>query len=316
MYGQIQVNSSGNVGIKKNASTTYAIDINGKMNISGGNSVNLIIDKYSSSGHNFTAIRPSQAWYATLGTPSHYFGYSYIKAMRSQECLTETLRSNSHINNYGYTFSDRTLKTNIRGIESPISLLSKLEGKKYDITPPATGLLSDEKVQSEKKDEYGFIAQDFINVLPELVLLDSLTGLYAINYTGLIPIIIEALKEQDKINKSLSEEIERLKAGSTYKSATIEDGLTPLETGATLAQNVPNPFSDNTRIDITLPETIKNARLYVYNMQGVQINSFNINERGATSVTIEGFTLEAGLYLYTLIADGKEVDTKKMILTK
>jgi hypothetical protein len=32
--------------------------------------------------------------------------------------------------------------------------------------------------------------------------------------------------------------------------------------------------------------------------------------------TIEGHTLKAGMYLYTLIADGKEVDTKKMILTK
>jgi hypothetical protein len=35
-----------------------------------------------------------------------------------------------------------------------------------------------------------------------------------------------------------------------------------------------------------------------------------------TSVTIEGHTLKAGMYLYTLIADGKEVDTKRMILTK
>jgi len=51
-------------------------------------------------------------------------------------------------------------------------------------------------------------------------------------------------------------------------------------------------------------------------MQGVQIKSFDIIERGATSVTIEGYTLQAGMYLYTLIADGKEVDTKKMILTK
>lgn len=35
-----------------------------------------------------------------------------------------------------------------------------------------------------------------------------------------------------------------------------------------------------------------------------------------TAVTIEGHTLQAGMYLFTLIADGKEVDTKKMILIK
>ena len=83
-----------------------------------------------------------------------------------------------------------------------------------------------------------------------------------------------------------------------------------------LEQNIPNPFSDNTRIDMYLPESVSNATLYIYNMQGKQIKTFNIQERGNTSVTINGYTLDAGMYLYTLIADGKEVDTIKMILTK
>jgi len=48
-------------------------------------------------------------------------------------------------------------------------------------------------------------------------------------------------------------------------------------------------------------------------MQGAQVKSYTITNRGNTSVTIDGYTLEAGMYLYTLIADGKEVDTKKMI---
>ncbi len=51
-------------------------------------------------------------------------------------------------------------------------------------------------------------------------------------------------------------------------------------------------------------------------MRGSQVKSFNINERGNASITIEGNSLEAGMYLYTLIVDGKEVNTKKMILTK
>jgi len=33
-------------------------------------------------------------------------------------------------------------------------------------------------------------------------------------------------------------------------------------------------------------------------------------------LTISGSELNAGMYFYSLIADGKEVDTKKMILTK
>ncbi len=319
VFGQIQVNSSGNVGIKTDASNSYAIDIKGKAKISGGNWVSLIVDRYiTTTGHSMVSLHPSQSWYGVLGTPNYIFGKSYIKHMHSYECQTEWLRSGFHFNNTGYTFSDKIIKSNIKKIEKPFDILMMLDGKKYDMLPLSIGLVTDsiKREKELKKNEYGFIAQDFIKVLPELVMLDSITGLYAINYIGLIPIIIEALKEQDKINKSLSEEIERLKAGSAYKSATIEDGVKPFETSATLAQNIPNPFTDNTRIDINLPVTVKNAHLYVYNMQGAQVKAYNIQERGSTSVTIEGYTLQAGMYLYTLIADGKEVDTKKMILTK
>jgi len=47
-------------------------------------------------------------------------------------------------------------------------------------------------------------------------------------------------------------------------------------------------------------------------MQGTQIKYIAVNERGNASVILEVHTLKAGMYLYTLIADGKEVDTKKM----
>jgi hypothetical protein len=83
-----------------------------------------------------------------------------------------------------------------------------------------------------------------------------------------------------------------------------------------LAQNIPNPFSESTVINLQLPASLAKAYLFLYNMQGTQIMKFEIIERGLTAVTIEGYALNAGMYLYTLIADGKEVDTKKMILTK
>ena len=51
-------------------------------------------------------------------------------------------------------------------------------------------------------------------------------------------------------------------------------------------------------------------------MNGEQITGFDITERGSTSVTINGNTLSAGMYLYALVADGQVIDTKRMILTK
>ena len=50
-------------------------------------------------------------------------------------------------------------------------------------------------------------------------------------------------------------------------------------------------------------------------MQGTEIRSFMIEDRGLSMITIQGSELTAGMYLYSLIADNKIIDTKRMILT-
>jgi hypothetical protein len=46
------------------------------------------------------------------------------------------------------------------------------------------------------------------------------------------------------------------------------------------------------------------------------IKTFTLNNKGAGSVTIKAGELAAGSYYYTLIIDGKKVDSKQMILNK
>ncbi len=50
-------------------------------------------------------------------------------------------------------------------------------------------------------------------------------------------------------------------------------------------------------------------------MQGLEILSYNLKERGNGSKIIQASELKAGMYLYTLIADGNIIDSKRMILT-
>ncbi len=83
-----------------------------------------------------------------------------------------------------------------------------------------------------------------------------------------------------------------------------------------LNQNVPNPFNSATTIGFYLPNTVTNANIYVYDMNGIQLKSYPITEKGKGNVIIQGSELNAGMYLYTLITDGKVIDTKRMILTK
>lgn len=91
---------------------------------------------------------------------------------------------------------------------------------------------------------------------------------------------------------------------------------TPIGTVASLSQNAPNPFSETTTIAMTLPEDVAEAYIYIYDLQGRQVMAIPVEGRGATSVRVDGKTLSPGMFIYTLIADGKEVATKRMILTE
>ncbi|MBO5632753.1 MAG: T9SS type A sorting domain-containing protein, partial [Aeriscardovia sp.] len=85
--------------------------------------------------------------------------------------------------------------------------------------------------------------------------------------------------------------------------------------GASLMQNTPNPFSERTVIRFTLPENAQNAYIYIFDMQGKMQKQIPVNA-SMQSVTVNGYELSAGMYIYSLVVNGKEVDTKRMILSK
>ena len=51
------------------------------------------------------------------------------------------------------------------------------------------------KKDENKKQKIGVLAQDIENVFPELV--SESNGVKSVNYQGLVPVLINALKEQD-----------------------------------------------------------------------------------------------------------------------
>jgi hypothetical protein len=207
-------------------------------------------------------------------------------------------------------------------------------GKEYDIRIEASRLSS--------QKHYGVIAQEIKDEFPELVKFDSTNMLYGVNYNGFVPVLLEAVKAQQqqisekeaRINDdsiriadlenrvtTLESEIELIK--SQCCSGLAEEKSNPTTTmkvnkkpQTRLYQNVPNPFSENTRIEYYLPRTTSKARLYIYDMQGTQIRNYRISSFEEGSITIQGGSMQPGMYMYTLIADDREVDTKRMILTK
>ena len=97
--------------------------------------------------------------------------------------------------------SDARLKANITSLGGTLAKLLKIDGKSYTM----------KKDQSEKQ-KIGLLAQDIQKVFPELVLESQ--GIKSVNYQGLVPVIINALKEQDRKMKEqdrkMREQEERL----------------------------------------------------------------------------------------------------------
>lgn len=209
--------------------------------------------------------------------------------------------------------SDARLKTNIRDVKNDaISKLNALHPIQFqwqqvdDVVTEDTITIKTHHFSEDidfNKSHYGLIAQDVQKLFPDLVD-ESGDGYLSVNYIELIPLLIQAVQ-------NLSAEVEELKNTDVARmpqKSTIEQ--------ATLYQNTPNPFSIDTRIDYILPSTTRNATLYIYNMNGLQVAEYPVITFGNGSIVISAGALDAGMYLYTLIADGQVVDTKEMILTK
>ena len=55
---------------------------------------------------------------------------------------------------------------------------------------------------------------------------------------------------------------------------------------------------------------------YICNMEGKQIKKLSLTSKGNAEIKIKAGDLKAGMYFYNLIADGKEIDMHKLVLTK
>lgn len=216
--------------------------------------------------------------------------------------------------------SDRRSKSNIDELNYGLEDVMKMRPVTYNwIDQPEKGL------------QVGLIAQELNEIIPnvvydpaedfvrnesgELVPLevteDSRMG---IDYALLTPVLIRAIQEQQAQLEAQQEMLEALQSGAKHRKFATSD-LTGIEL-AKLYQNVPNPFSDRTEIKFFLPHSVKSATLHIYDMQGTPVSQIEIKERGESSWSVDGGFLSAGMYIYALIADGQEVDAKRMILTK
>ena len=243
-----------------------------------------------------------------LRISGRYAGY-FIGNVKVTGTINGTLINNSDIR---YKKNIKELSdVNKRALDK-VLLLNPVEynlNQIYEETASDTATVRyayfDENSQEFQKKQFGLIAQEVQQIYPDLVY-EGDNGYLGINYTGLIPILIQSIKE-------LNEEVETLKASKNVTGNTnIESEIGK----AVLHQNAPNPSSGATEIAYYLPQNTNNAFLCIYDMQGKQLKQITLTQRGNGKETISASEFTPGIYLYALVADGNEVAVKRMILTK
>ena len=160
--------------------------------------------------------------------------------------------------------------------------------------------------------QYGLDAEQLKAVYPELVYEDA-NGNVSINYVEMIPLLVQSINE-------LKNEIAELK-GTSPRGAKAQADATAIEENVSdidmvrMDQNKPNPFSESTVISLNIPDKAQTASIFIYDMSGKQVQSIPVSERGETNITVYASDLSAGMYIYTLVVDGKVSVTRRMIVS-
>jgi len=101
-----------------------------------------------------------------------------------------------------YSTSDKRWKNNIVKIDSPLEKISQISGVEFD-------WVEDEPLHGNKGHDVGVIAQEIELVIPEAVQTRE-SGMKAVQYDKIIPLLIESIKEQQKQIDELKELVNKL----------------------------------------------------------------------------------------------------------
>ncbi|NIJ52022.1 tail fiber domain-containing protein [Dyadobacter arcticus] len=231
-------------------------------------------------------------------------------------------------------WSDQRLKKDISDFTDGLDLLQQIKPVWFSYNGEA-GIKTDKKF-------VGVIAQDMQKIAPytvgSAVYQDSLgnkTEYLDYDANAVTYLLINSVKEQqviieqkeakiqevsaqvNELTKRLAQ-LERIVATGSPKSlngnaAARQDGE-PNENGVILLQNAPNGFSQKTSIKYFIPQSVKEALVNIYSVDGVKVNSYPVSQRGEGALEISATEFRSGVFVYDLITDGKSNGAKKMVV--
>lgn len=230
-----------------------------------------------------------------------------------------------------YQSSDANLKKNIRDLPNALQIIQQLKPKIYEYKQEGNYALMD----LPKGDRIGFLAQDVEKLLPSLVkdsyfetknnpviakeatnyeaagkpMPSESIEFKALNYTEMIPLLVKAIQEQQQTINALQQKVDGLESNFAGQSNTS------INSNTGLLQNMPNPFSKETVVNISVPTAVKSAVLVISNSAGRIMQQFVLTI-GKQTILINGSNWATGPYYCKLIADNITISQSTMLIVR
>lgn len=261
-------------------------------------------------------------------------GNSFIKSIGGYVDWTRIsdarVKKNIKSNVPGLTFINKLkpITYNLNLAEAD-KIVQRLAAKTKDGKAPT---ISHEDIAERKAQERivytGFMAQDVEKAAKELNydfsgvdVAENDKDLYGLRYADFVVPLVKAVQELSAKNDELQKQIDELKAmivsgkqnqhaasGNKKETATFIKGF--------LAQNAPNPFNELTAIRYSLPKDFASAQIVIANNSGKILKKVDVSSTSGGILDIKAGELAAGTYVYSLMANGRLIDSKKMMVTK
>lgn len=157
---------------------------------------------------------------------------------------------------------------------------------------------------NDNKTQYGFLAQEVEAVMPDAVLTNE-DGHKMINYTAIIPVLVQAVQELQAKVETQALQIEQLsKEKGISKSLSVVDNK--------IVSCSPNPTDGKITIVTSLTNDTENAKLVISSLDGNNDVQFVVSYASPT-VSADISSLKSGIHIVSLYVNDKLVDSQRIV---
>lgn len=217
-----------------------------------------------------------------------------------------------------YNYSDARAKENVQTLNSGLNTILNLRPVTYtwktgnseadatlfsaSDTPVAYGPEEDDMTQ------YGFLAQEVEEVMPDAVKTDE-EGHKLINYTAIIPVLVQSVQELQGIIDEQNSTITSLKNKIVQTTSYVDENPNKLISCS------PNPTQGEMTFTYELENICTDAYILISDLSGNQEMKIS-NLIGQSSTSKDLGSLRSGIHIATLVVNSKICDSQQIIVSR